>query len=363
VIDSPEHRALALKTARESIVLLTNKNGFLPLDKSKLKTIAVIGAAATTPEYGNYYSLHKEQHRVNPLEGLQNHLGAGIEIRSAVGCGMLPTKTDEDDIAKAVDAAKGADVAIVCLGTNLKIEAEGHDRKDLNLPGAQEKLLEAVVAANPKTVVVLMNAGPLSTKWARDNTPAMIEAWYAGEEGGNAIADVLLGDYNPGGHLPYTVYESADQVPPVDDYDITHGFTYMYFAGQPVFPFGHGLSYTTFKYGSLKLSANRVTADATLDLSVDVTNTGSRAGDEVVQFYGHQQQCSVKQPIEKLIAFQRVHLDPNQTRAVEQSVPVSRMSIYDEKQHQFVVEPGTFDVMACSSSADIRTRGEYEVTK
>jgi beta-glucosidase len=362
-IDSPEHRALALKAARESIVLLSNKNNFLPLDKSKLKTIAIIGPAATKPEYGNYYLLHKEQKVVTPLDGLRDQLGTGVEVRSEIGCGMLPTPTDDADIAKAVEAAKGADVAIVFLGTNLKIEAEGHDRKDLNLPGAQEKLLEAVVAANPKTVVVLMNAGPLSTKWARDNTPAMLEAWYAGEEGGHAIADVLLGNANPGGHLPYTIYESTTQVPPDTDYDITHGYTYMYFTGQPVFPFGHGLSYTTFKFGDLKLSANKVSADATLDLSVDITNTSSLAGDEVVQFYGHQRTCSVKQPNQKLIAFERVHLDPGQTKTITQSVPVNRMSIYHVEQHKFIVEPGLFDVMAGTSSADIRSHAEYEVVQ
>jgi beta-glucosidase len=363
VIDSSEHRELALKAARESIVLLSNKNNFLPLDKSKLKTVAVIGPAATAPEYGDYYKLQKEQNRVDPLDGLKNRLGTNVEIRSAIGCGILPANTDDADIGKAVDAARGADVAIVCLGTNLKVETEGHDRTDLALPGVQEKLLEAVVAVNPKTVVVLMNAGPLSTKWARDNTPAMIEAWYAGEEGGNAIADVLLGDFDPAGRLPYTVYESTDQVPPNTDYDITHGYTYMYFTGQPVFPFGHGLSYTSFTYSPIKVSAKQVKAEDTFDLSVDVTNSGSRAGDEVVQFYGHEEKCSVKQPNEKLIAFQRIHLDPGESKTVTQSVPALRMAIYDETQHRFVVEPGVFDVIAGSSSADVRSKDHFEVTR
>ncbi len=362
VIDSPEHRELALKCARESMVLLTNKNNFLPLDKSKLKTIAVIGPASVAPEYGNYYIYTRGQKKIDPLEGLKNRLKDGVEIRSAVGCEMLPNKTDDDDIAKAVEAAKGADVALVFVGTNLKVEGEGRDRKGLNLPGAQEKLIESVYAANPKTVVVLMNAGPLSTKWARDNVPAMLEAWYAGEEGGNAIADVLLGDFNPGGRLPYTVYESADQVPPDTDYDITHGYTYMYFDKEPVFPFGHGLSYTTFKYGDLKLfSANAKPGDK-LTLSVEVTNTGSRAGDEVVQFYAHEKVCSVKQPNQKLIAFVRVHLNRGEKQTVTQEVPADRMSIYDVKQHKFVVEAGKFDVMAGSSAKDIRSRGQYEVS-
>jgi beta-glucosidase len=366
VIDSPEHRALTLKASRESIVLLSNKDHFLPLDKSKLKSVAVIGPCAQTPEFGNYYHYNKEQTGgalIVPLAGLKNRLGAGIEIRSAVGCGILPAETDEAEIAKAVDTAKGADVAIVYVGTNLKVEAEDRDRRELTLPGAQEKLIEAVFAVNPQTVVVLMNAGPLSTKWARDNVPAMLEAWYAGEEGGNAIADVLLGNFNPGGRLPYTVYESTDQVPPDDDYDITHGYTYMYFTGEPVFPFGHGLSYTTFGYGPLTLSADKIAADGEISLSVDVTNTGQRAGDEVVQFYGHEEKCSVKQPNQKLIGFERIHLDLGQKKTVTKELPASRMAIYDETRHKFVVEPGTFDVMVGSSSKEIRSKAQYQVTQ
>jgi len=165
VIDSPEHRELALKAARESIVLLSNKNNFLPLDKTKLKTVAVIGPAAEKPEYGNYYHYNNEQNKVTPLQGLKNRLGAGVEIRSAVGCGILPDKTDDAELAKAVETAKGADVAFVFVGTNLKVEAEDRDRKNLDLPGMQEKLIEAVYAANPNIVVVQMNAGPLSTRW------------------------------------------------------------------------------------------------------------------------------------------------------------------------------------------------------
>jgi beta-glucosidase len=361
VIDSPEHRELANQAARESIVLLTNKNNCLPLNKSALKTVAVIGPASVNPEYGNYYHYSKEQRKIDPLQGLKNRLGDGVEIRPAVGCGITPGKNDKSDIAKAVDAARGADVAIVFVGTNLKVEAEAHDRATLNLPGEQEKLLEAVFAVNPRTVVVLMNAGPLSTRWARDHVPAMLEAWYGGEESGDAIADVLLGDYNPGGKLPYTVYETKDQVPPIDDYDITHGYTYMYFAGEPVFPFGHGLSYTSFDYGQLKLSSGSATADGKITLSVQVVNAGKIAGDETVQFYAHQRQCSVKQPIQKLVAFQRVHLEPGEKKTVSQEFSVDQMAIYDVNLHKFGVEPGTFDVMAGSSSKDIRSRSEFEV--
>jgi beta-glucosidase len=361
VIDSPEHRELALKAARESIVLLTNKDHFLPLDKSKLKTVAVIGPAAEKPEYGDYYHYNRQQKKITPLAGLRNRMGDRVEIRTAVGCGMLPDKTDDVQLASAVETAKGADVAIVCVGTNLKVEAEDRDRKDLYLPGMQEKLIEAVYAANPRTVVVLMNAGPLSTKWARDHVPAMLEAWYGGEEGGNAIAEVLLGDYNPAGRLPYTVYESTDQVPADSDYDITHGYTYMYFSGEPVFSFGHGLSYTTFLYSPLAVSNKVVSPDGEITLSVDVTNIGRVDGDEVVQFYGHQQRCSLKQPNQKLIAFERIHLKAGETRRVSQTVPVSRLAIYYEDLHRFVTGPGTFDVMVGGSSTNIASRAVFDV--
>lgn len=362
MIDSPEHRAIALKAEREAIVLLTNKQGFLPLDQTKLKTVAVIGPASDNPEYGNYYHYDKEQSRVSPLAGLSNRLGTGVQIIHEIGCGILSARDDDSQIARAAEAARRADVALVFVGTNLKVENEGHDRHDLALPGAQEKLLEAVFAANPKTVAVFMNAGPISCMWARDHLPAMLEAWYGGEEAGNAIADVLLGNVNPGGKLPYTVYESADQLPPDSDYDIPHGYTYQYFAGEPIFPFGQGLSYTTFKYGDLKLSSGTATATGKITLSLDVTNTGSRAGDEVVEFYAHQRQCSVKQPIEKLAGFSRIHLDPGQTQKVSHDLDISRLAIWDVGQHRFVVEPGTFDVMAGSSSKDIRARSHFEVT-
>ena len=191
----------------------------------------------------------------------------------------------------------------------------------------------------------------------------MLEAWYPGEEGGNAIADVLLGEFNPGGHLPYTVYESADQLPPDSDYDITHGYTYMYFNQEPIFPFGHGLSYTQFKYGVLQFSSSKLKATGTITASVEITNTGIRAGDEVVQFYGHQKLCSVKQPNQKLVAFKRIHLQPGEKQIVTQQIPVDRMHIYDVNQHQFVTEPGTFELMVGSSAKDIRSRQEYEVTR
>jgi beta-glucosidase len=359
VIDSPAHRELALKAEREAIVLLQNKDHFLPLDRGKLRKVAVLGPAADRPEYGNYFGAAPK--RVSPLEGLRNKLGGGAEVVSAPGCDFV-APADAAAMNRAVEAAKDADVAVLCLGTNGRVEAEGRDRKDLNLPGAQEELLKAVVKANPKTVVVLFNAGPLAVTWAKEHVPAILQACYPGEEGGTAIADVLCGDYNPAGRLPYTVYESVAQIPPQSEYDVTKGFTYLYFEGKPLFPFGHGLSYTQFRYGDLKLSARRIGPDGKVQVSVVVTNVGDRAGDEVAQLYVHQAAARVKRPIKELRGFQRVSLKPGEERTLTFALAGDQLSYYDVAKKAFVVEPGAFEVMVGSSSGDIRARARLDVT-
>jgi beta-glucosidase len=358
VIDSPRHRELALKTEREAIVLLSNKDRFLPLDKSKIKSVAVIGPAAERPEYGNYFGAAPS--RVSPLEGIKNKLGAVAEVLFTTGCGVLEAG-NPPEMEKAVEMATRADVVILCLGTNGKVEAEGRDRQDIGLPPVQEQFLQAVCKANPKTVLVLLNAGPLSVRWAKDNTPAVLEAWYPGEEGGTAIADVLFGDYNPGGKLPYTVYESTNQIPPQSEYDITKGFTYMYFTGRPLFPFGHGLSYTEFRYSNLQVLPMQIPANGQVTVRVEVENIGKRAGDEVVQLYVHDVQCSVKRPIKELRGFERVSLKPGEKQTVTFELKGEQLTFYDIKKHNFVVEPGVFDVLVGSSSEDIRCKGRFEV--
>ena len=183
--------------------------------------------------------------------------------------------------------------------------------------------MEAVYAANPKTVLVLMNAGPLAVTWANDHLPAILDAWYPGEAGGTAIAQVLLGDYNPGGHLPYTVYASLDGVPPQNEYDVSKGFTYLYFKGVPLYAFGHGLSYTQFKYSNLKLSQTKTNATGEVTVSFDLQNAGARAGSEVAQMYVHQAKSNVVQPIKSLRGFQRMTLEPGETKHVTIALPAS----------------------------------------
>ena len=246
-------------------------------------------------------------------------------------------------------------------GLTIDVEGEGHDRTTLALPGNQEQLAEAVIAANPRTVVVLMSAGPLTVPWLAQHAPAMLQGWWLGEEGGDAIADVIFGNTDPAGRLPYTVYASEAQVPPQDEYDITKGFTYMYVKGAPLYPFGYGLSYTEFKYSNLRLSAGRVATDGSVTVSVEVENTGSRAGDEVVQLYTHAMKSRVIRPSKELRGFERISLQPGEKKEVSITVPASKLAYYDVSRHSFVVEPGTYEFMAGASSSDIRAQAGVQV--
>ena len=373
VIGSAEHRKLALETARESMVLLKNERNFLPLDKNKLKRIAVIGPHAAMFTPGGYSG--KADQPVNPLQGLKNRAASGTEILYAKGCDILPDPRNQtnvtaaakarieetDSIKAAAETARKADVAILFVGTTERIESEGRDRTSLSLPGRQEELIEAVYAANPKTALVLLNAGPLTLPWAKSHLRAIVEAWWNGEEGGNAIADVIFGNYNPGGRLPLTVYASESQVPSQDEYDITKGFTYMYLRGEPLFAFGHGLSYTTFRYGGLGLSSRSIAPDGQITADIKVANTGKREGDEVVQLYVHEVNPVVKRPVKELRGFRRIHLKPGETQKVTITVPAEKLAFYDENRHGFRVNPGTFQIMIGASSEDIRARARFEV--
>lgn len=365
VIGNAEHVALSLKAAQESMVLLTNKNHILPLDKSRIKTIAVIGPHANMFTAGGYSG--RPVQSVNPLQGIKNRMAPGTEVLYAAGAEITPPRRNQpafnkaEELKKAVEAAKKADVAILYIGTTLEVEAEGRDRTSLALPGNQEELVKAVLAVNPRTIIVLMNAGPLTIPYVKENAPAILEAWWPGEQGGNAIADALFGNINPGGKMPLTVYASEEQVPSQDEYDVTKGFTYMYLNGKPLFPFGHGLSYTTFAYSNLKLSAKKINADGGITATVDVKNTGKVTGDEVVQLYIHDVSPSLKRPAKELRGFERITLSPGQTKKVTLTIPGSRLAFYDEKIHDFRVEAEAIDVMVGSSSDDIRLKSQFSV--
>lgn len=361
-IDSAAHRELALSAARESLVLLANRNSFLPLDKSKIKTIAVIGPHANVVTTGSRNYTGQASKFVTPIEGIRNRVAPGTEVLYAQGLDVLEAKDKQASFAEAAAVAKRADVAVLYMGINHLLEREGLDREYITLPPVQEELIRKVYEANPKTVLVLLNGGPLTIKWASENVPAILDAFYAGEETGNAIADVLFGNYNPGGRLPYTVYDSLDQLPPMTEYDVTKGFTYMYFDGKPLYPFGHGLSYTTFKYGNVSVSPKRIPGNGQVTVRVEVQNVGKHAGDEVVQLYVHDVQASVKRPKKELRGFERISLKPGEKRNVAFSLPAEKLSFYDVGKKAFVVEPGAFEVMVGSSSEDIRAKGNFEVS-
>ena len=369
MIDSPAHRQLALRTAQESIVLLSNRDNFLPLDKNRIKALAVIGPfadfAQTGPNYTGQYSKF-----VKPLEGIQNKVGSGTQVLYARGSGILESDNPEASIAEAVAVAKKAEVAVLFVGINEVLEREGIDRDSLNLPPLQLRLLRSVLEANPKTVVVLLNGGPLSLAPPRlgggvaapraMEIPAVLDMFWAGEEGGTAVADVLFGDYNPGGKLPYTVYAGERDLPPMSEYDITKGFTYMYFDGKPAYAFGHGLSYTAFDYGSLKLSSNQIASDGQVTVQAEIKNSGQRAGEEVVQLYVHQ--AGEKRPREQLAGFARISLKAGETRTVSFALPAEQLAYWDSDQEMFVVKPGEVDVMVGSASDDIRQKAQFQVT-
>lgn len=363
VICSPKHHAVALRASQQSIVLLQN-TGILPLDKAKLKKLAVVGPLADRFIEGDpHYVGAPGRKTVSLLRGLRDH-APGVEIVHAVGGQVEPPAPQknahaaklfdtEAELRKAVEVAKNADVAIACVGTTLAIEREGCDRGTLALPGNQQQLVEAVFAANPRTIVVLVNAGPLTIPWIKEHVPAILCAWWSGEEQGHALADVIFGDLSPAGRLPYTVYASERQVPPQHEYDISKGFTYMYINGEPLWPFGHGLSYTEFDYTNLRVALPSVT--------VDVQNTGARAGDEVVQLYVHDVAPRAKRPAKELRGFARVNLQPGAKQTVTFNLPKEKLAYWDEKTRAFRVEPGKYEIQIGASSADIRVKTDFEV--
>lgn len=263
----------------------------------------------------------------------------------------------------AVAAATGADAAVVVVGSMPFINGrEDHDRPDLNLAEGQAALVRAVRAANPNTVVVVENSYPTALNWEQANVPALLWTSHAGQETGHALADVLFGDRNPAGRLTQTWYRSADGLPDITDYDIIDGGrTYQYYTGDPLYPLGHGLSYTSFRYGTLRTGASTVDQRGTVRVAVDVTNTGPRAGDEVVQLYTHQRASRVEQPIKALRGFQRVHLEPGQRKRVTFTLAASDLRFWDVTRDRWVVEDATHDLLVGASSADIRATGQLRV--
>ncbi len=363
IIGCKEHRKLSLEAARKSIVLLKNDKNLLPVDKNNLKRIAVIGPYADLFNQGNYGGV--PDHPVKPLQGIRNAVGTGVEVLYCKGAQITPVRVrkgrpvpprfdKETELKKAVDMAKHSDIVFLFVGTTADIEVEGRDRKTLALPGNQEELIKSVYAVNKNVVVVLMSAGPLAVPEVKKYIPAILQAWWPGDEGGNAIADVLFGVYNPGAKLPYTMYASDSQVPSINEYDISKGFTYMYLEEKPLFAFGHGLSYSKFRYSDLHVSSPVASVNDTVTVSLKVKNISCRVGDEVIQLYVKDVKAKVIRPNKELRGFTRITLQPGEEQLVRLALPTTSLAFYDESVRDFVVEPGSFSILLGSASDDIR---------
>ena len=346
------HKALARRATDESIVLLKNEGRLLPLDSAKVKSIAVIGPLADRVAL-DWYS-GTPPYVITPLAGIRERAGAGTFVSFSKGA----------DLAEATALAAKADVAIVIIGNHptcdggwLKcdLDSEGKeaiDRKSLTLE--QEDLAKAVFAANPKTIVVLQTSFPYTTTWTQKNVPAILQITHNSEEQGHGLADVIFGDYNPAGRLTQTWVASMDQLPPMMDYDIRHGRTYLYLKQKPLYAFGYGLSYSSFAYSNLRLSVAKLNADGELTVTVDVKNTGTRMGDEVVQMYISHQGSAVTRPLEELKGFDRITLKAGESRTVSLKLKAKELAYWNENEHRFVVEPDRVDIRVGASSDDIR---------
>ena len=358
MIQSKAHSDLALQAARAAIVLLKNDGGLLPLDPKSLHSIALIGPHAADVTLGGYSG--GPQRTVSAFDAIKARFAStGVAVNLQAGCAI--TGSDSSGIAAAAEAARSSDIAVVLVGTSQAVLSEEMDRPDWSLPGVQGDLIQAVFAANPKTIVGLVTAGPVAVDWAQANVPAILSAFYDGQEQGTAIADVLFGDYNPGGKLTTTWYTGSATLPPIGDYDLRKGRTYLYYQGQPLYPFGFGLSYATFAYSNLRVSSDTIDATGGTTVTVEVSNTGRLAGDEVVQMYVHDVDASVTRPIQELRGFQRIHLDPGESRTVSFALAAQNLAFWDSDNHRWKVEEGSFNIAVGSSSADIRLRADLTV--
>jgi beta-glucosidase len=372
VTNCAEHKALALEAAHKSIVLLKNEQGLLPLDKSKIHSLAVIGPNAAEIRLGGYSG--DPGCGVSVLDGIRQQVGNDIEVLFAQGCGItqstsgaqmwwedevIPPDPAQDDalMAEALATAQKAEVILLVLGDNEQSCREGWadthlgDRDNLDLPGRQEELLRAVSETGKPVIMLLLHGRPATINFAVENIPAILEGWYLGQAAGAAVADVLFGKVNPGGKLPITIPRSVGQIPAYYYHKPSARRGYLFTSKEPLFPFGHGLSYTTFAYSNLRLSAETTTPDETATLSVDVTNTGSRSGDEVVQLYIHDVLSNrITRPVKLLKGFQRITLQPGETITVTFPVGRKQLEFLDETM-QLTVEPGKFELMVGGSSA------------
>jgi beta-glucosidase len=356
---SRPHLDQALEAARKSVVLLKNRDGVLPLETER-RCIAVAGPLADDRKdlLGCWPGRGSEKDVVSVLEGIKNRLPASSRVEYAKGCDI--TGTSEDGIRDAADKASKADVIVAVLGESADMSGEASSRSDLGLPGVQQKLLEALAAAGKPLVLVLVNGRPLALSWAAEHVPAIVESWQLGTMHGAAVAGVLFGDVNPSGKLTASFPRTTGQVPvyynnkntgrpPLEDVKFTS--KYMDCPFSPLFPFGYGLSYTAFRYDGLKIEPAQAGPGEMVKADAVVTNTGTRAGDEIVQLYIRDRVASVTRPVKELKGFTKISLQPGESRMVSFAIGPHELGMWN-RQMQWVVEPGDFQVWIGPSSAE-----------
>jgi beta-glucosidase len=368
IVGSNANRKIALEGAREVITLLKNENNLAPLDLKKIKTLAVIGPNANRSLLGGYSGVPK--HNVTVLEGIKAKVGGRAKVLFSEGCKItqpgtwnqdevLPSNPDEDrkQIAEAVEVAKQADVIVLAIGGNEQTSREAWnlkhmgDRTNLDLIGRQDELVKAMLATGKPVVVFLFHGRPNSINYIAENVPAIFECWYLGQECGHAVADVLFGDFNPGGKLPISVPRSAGHLPVFYNYKPSARRGFLFDDVSPLYPFGFGLSYTTFDFKNLRLKKKKIGLKDSTQILVDVTNTGKRAGTEVVQMYIRDLISSVTRPIKELKGFKKIELRPGETKTVALDITPESLAFYDIHM-KYVVEPGEFEIVVGNSSRD-----------
>lgn len=364
--DCKEHNDLALEVSKKSLVLLKNENSLLPLDRNKVKSIAVIGPNANSRGalIGNYFGTASQY--ITVLDGIREAVNPGTRIYYSDGCHLIKEKeglaAPRNFFAESLAAAERADAVVMCLGLDANIEGEegdvsnvyaGGDKPHLNLPGLQQELLEAVHKTGKPIILVLLAGSALAVTWADQHIPAIIQGWYPGASGGRAIASLIFGDYSPSGRLPVTFYRTTEELPDFRDYSMENR-TYRYMKQEALYPFGYGLSYTRFEYSDLKLSSAKISRGSNIDASVRVKNTGDLASDEIVQMYLKDVDASCRVPKHHLCGVRRIHLLPGEEKIISFRIAAEKMALIDEEGNS-VLEPGLFEVYIGGSQPDKRS--------
>ncbi|MBN2684067.1 MAG: glycoside hydrolase family 3 C-terminal domain-containing protein [Pontiellaceae bacterium] len=374
--DSAAHSQLALEAAQKSMVLLKN-DGVLPLDRKRIKRIAVIGpnADSVAALLGNYNG--DPSSPITILAGIKAAVGDAVEVEYARGCPAAIRRNQtfnlsSDEAKAALALAKRSDVVLYVGGLDANLEGEemrntldgfdNGDRTVIELPKPQETLLKGLSETGTPVVFVNLSGSAIAMPWAVENIPAILQAWYPGQNGGTAVADVLFGNVNPAGRLPITFYRSTADLPDFRDYSMENR-TYRYFEGKPLYAFGHGLSYTSFKYGEAETSATQMKSDGSVKVRVRVTNMGDRAGDEVVQLYVRHLDSTVAQPLHSLAGFKRISLEKGGSSVVEFELPATALRYWDEERDEYVVAPGSFEIQVGAASDDIRTTCRMKIVE